>query len=181
MHPHRKIKGVHEPVTPLEFRAVKDKLHCATSRKVAGSIPDGVTELFQWLNPSGRTVALGTNLSLGGGGVKGGRCVGLTILPPSSADCLEILGASTSWNPKGLSRACSGKALPKINNHNTYVTCDRDSARVVVATLRAGRQRTPFCILSKDKNISFLQKYLYCVWGLLVLLYSQHLGRFLGA
>jgi hypothetical protein len=30
--------------------------HCATSRKVAGSIPDGVTETFQWLNPSGRTM-----------------------------------------------------------------------------------------------------------------------------
>jgi hypothetical protein len=38
-------------------------------------------------------------LSLGG---KGGRCVGLTTLPPSSADCLEI------WKPKprGTLRAC---------------------------------------------------------------------------
>jgi hypothetical protein len=27
--------------------------HCATSRKVAGSVPDGVTGIFQWLNPSG--------------------------------------------------------------------------------------------------------------------------------
>jgi len=35
---------------------------------------------------------------------KGSRCVGLTILPPSCADCLEILGASTCWNPKCLSR-----------------------------------------------------------------------------
>ena len=32
--------------------------HCATSRKVAGSIPDGVTAIFHWLNPSGRTVTL---------------------------------------------------------------------------------------------------------------------------
>jgi hypothetical protein len=37
-------------------------------------------------------------------GGKGGRCVGLTALPPSCADCLEILGASTSWSLKGLSR-----------------------------------------------------------------------------
>jgi len=29
---------------------------------------------------------------------KGGRYVGLTTLPPSCADCLEICGASTSWN-----------------------------------------------------------------------------------
>jgi len=33
--------------------------HCATNRKVAGSIPDGVIRIFHWLNPSGRTVALG--------------------------------------------------------------------------------------------------------------------------
>ena len=33
--------------------------HCATSRKVAGSFPDGVTGIFHWHNPSGRTMALG--------------------------------------------------------------------------------------------------------------------------
>ena len=32
--------------------------HCATSRKVAGSIPDGVIGIFYWHNPSGRTMAL---------------------------------------------------------------------------------------------------------------------------
>ena len=37
-------------------------------------------------------------------GGKGGRCVGLTIVPPSSADCLEI------WELKlpGTLRACPG-------------------------------------------------------------------------
>ena len=34
--------------------------HCATNWKVAGSIPDGVTGIFQWLNPSCRIVALGS-------------------------------------------------------------------------------------------------------------------------
>jgi hypothetical protein len=38
--------------------------HCATNRKVAGSIPDGVTGIFQWLNPSGRIVALGSTQPL---------------------------------------------------------------------------------------------------------------------
>jgi len=33
--------------------------YCATSRKVEGSIPDGVIEIFHWRNPSGRTMALG--------------------------------------------------------------------------------------------------------------------------
>jgi hypothetical protein len=32
---------------------------------------------------------------------KGGWCVGLTTLPPSCADCLEILGASNSCRPNG--------------------------------------------------------------------------------
>jgi hypothetical protein len=32
--------------------------HCTKSRKIAGSIPDGVTEIFHWHNPSGRTMAL---------------------------------------------------------------------------------------------------------------------------
>jgi hypothetical protein len=36
-------------------------------------------------------------------GFKGGRCLGLTTLPPSCADCFEM-GAWTSWNPLGLSR-----------------------------------------------------------------------------
>ena len=35
--------------------------NCATSRKVAVSIPDGVTGIFQWHNPSGRTMTLGSN------------------------------------------------------------------------------------------------------------------------
>jgi hypothetical protein len=37
----------------------------------------------------------------------GGRCVWLT-LPPSCADFLGTLGASTSWSPKGLSRPLLG-------------------------------------------------------------------------
>jgi hypothetical protein len=32
--------------------------HCATSWKVVGSIPDGVTGIFHWPNPSGCTMAL---------------------------------------------------------------------------------------------------------------------------
>ena len=32
----------------------------------------------------------------------------LATLPPSCADCLEILGASKSWSPQGLSRVEMG-------------------------------------------------------------------------
>jgi len=33
--------------------------HCATNRKVAGSIPNSLIGIFHWHNPSGRTIALG--------------------------------------------------------------------------------------------------------------------------
>jgi len=88
--------------------------HCATSQKVAGSIPDSVIAIFYCHNPSGHVVDSISNRNeyqgyfLGGGGGEGGRGVGLTSLPPSCSDCLEI------WEPQ-LSetlRASTGFALP---------------------------------------------------------------------
>jgi hypothetical protein len=85
--------------------------HCAVSQKITGSIPDGVIGIFHCLNPSGRTNGPGADLTSKRNGCwgylladKGSRCVGLTTLTLSCADRLEILGVSTSWNPKGLSR-----------------------------------------------------------------------------
>jgi hypothetical protein len=37
-----------------------DMQHYATNRQVAASIPDGVIGIFQWHNPSGLTLALGS-------------------------------------------------------------------------------------------------------------------------
>jgi len=37
---------------------------CATNRKVAGSIPDGVIGIFHWHNPSSHTMALGSTQPL---------------------------------------------------------------------------------------------------------------------
>jgi hypothetical protein len=71
-----------------------------TSRKAAGSIPDGVVRMFYRQNPSGRTMALGSTQPLTEGntrnisGSKGGRCVGLRALPSSCTNCLEI------WEPQ---------------------------------------------------------------------------------
>jgi hypothetical protein len=78
--------------------------HCATSRKVAGSITDGVTGIFHWHNSFGRPGIDSGVTEIFPGGVKGGRWVGLTTLPPSCADCLEI------WEPQppGTLRACPG-------------------------------------------------------------------------
>jgi hypothetical protein len=38
--------------------------YCATNQKVAGSIPDGVVEFFIDINPSDRTMALGSTQPL---------------------------------------------------------------------------------------------------------------------
>ena len=38
--------------------------HCVTSQKVAGSIPDGVSGIFHWHDPSGRNMALGSTQPL---------------------------------------------------------------------------------------------------------------------
>jgi len=87
--------------------------HCATSRKVADSIPDGFTVIFHSHNPSGRTMVLGltqplTEMSTRSiswrGGVKAAGALRLTTLPPSCAECLEI------WEPQppGTLSACPG-------------------------------------------------------------------------
>ena len=85
--------------------------HSATSRDVASAIPDGVIGIFHWHNPSGRTMTLGLTQPLKemstrniSWRVKASWCIGLTTLPPSWADCLEI------WEPQppGILRACPG-------------------------------------------------------------------------
>ena len=76
--------------------------HCAISRKVAVSIPDGFTGSFNWHNPSACTMTLGPNVTCG---VKRPVLRGYkltTFLCRFSWN----LGASTCWNPQGLSKDC---------------------------------------------------------------------------
>jgi hypothetical protein len=96
--------------TPRKYSWYLFLMHYATSRKVAGSILDGVTGIFYGYNLSGLTMALGTiqplteivtrNIFW----VKSGRCVVLAILPPSCANCLKIREPQTPGNL----RACQG-------------------------------------------------------------------------
>ena len=88
--------------------------HCATSRKVAGSIPDGVIGFFHLHNFSGRAMALGSTQPLT---EMSTRNVSWGLRRPvRRADNLTSfmcrlscnLGASTSWNPQGLSRPVMG-------------------------------------------------------------------------
>ena len=88
--------------------------HCATSRKVAGSIPDIVIGVFHGHDPSGRTMALWLTQPLTEMSTRniswGQR------RPVRRADNLTTfmcrlswnMGASDSWNPQGLSRPVMG-------------------------------------------------------------------------
>jgi hypothetical protein len=85
--------------------------HCTTSRKVAGSIPDGPIDIFYLFNPSGRSVAVGATQPLILNEYQGyllgctvGRCLGLTTLQYSPAYLLGIQGAK----PLGAVRECPG-------------------------------------------------------------------------
>jgi hypothetical protein len=93
----------------LMYPSVKDipGHEVVTCRKVRGLITDGGHS--NW-NFSCRTVAPGSTQPLKEKYQQyllegmGSRCVSLTTLPPLCGECLEILGASDSWRPKGLSR-----------------------------------------------------------------------------
>ena len=84
--------------------------HYATSRKVAGSIPDGVAGIFHLYNPSGRTMALGSTQPLTEMSTR--NIPWRERRPLRRADNLTTfmcrlscsLGASNFWNPQGLSR-----------------------------------------------------------------------------
>ena len=88
--------------------------HCATSQKVAGSIPDGVIGIFHWHNPSSCSLVLGItqpltemstgNISWGERWLVRRADNVTTFMCRLSWD----LGASTSWNSQGLSRPVMG-------------------------------------------------------------------------
>jgi hypothetical protein len=87
-------------------------MHCTTSRKVVGSIPDSVIDIFHWHNPSCRTMALGliqplsemsTGLILEGYRRPVCRANNLTTFMCRLSWNLEV---STYWNSQDLHRNC---------------------------------------------------------------------------
>ena len=69
--------------------------------------------LFYWLNPTSHTMAMVSTQPVTEYqgyllGDLGGQCIRLVTLPPSCANCLEILGAPAVCSPKGLSRPVQG-------------------------------------------------------------------------
>jgi hypothetical protein len=103
--------------------------HCATSRKVAGSIPDGVIAYFHWHNPSDRTMALGSTQPLTE--ISTRNISWEWRQPVLRADNLTTfmcrlsynLWASTSWNPQGLSRSVMGLLYLFIEHTTLHFIC----------------------------------------------------------
>jgi hypothetical protein len=123
---------------------------CATSRKVAGSIPNGINRFFNdlilpaALRPWEATQVV-TQMSNRG---KGGRCVGLTTLSPSCVECLEVLGNSTSWNPLGPVQDCNGIDISKEEwkkNHKKSLSLSLSTSSVPTSEYVNSRTRTTVC------------------------------------
>ena len=96
--------------------------HCATSRKVAGSIPDAVTGIFHWHNPSGRTEALGSTQPLTEMSTRnicwGVKAAGVYGWQPYHLHVLIVLksGSLSLLEPWGPVQACNGIALPYLSS-----------------------------------------------------------------
>ena len=106
----KKIKSQKKPNLQcyIVFCRIQFSMRCATSRKVPGSIPGGVTGFFIDIFPSDRTMTVGSTTqplvkmntrNIHGG--KGGRCVRLTTYH-HTVPLSRNLGALSSQTPLGL-------------------------------------------------------------------------------
>ena len=92
--------------------------HCATSRKVAGSIPDDVIGILHWHNASCRTMALGSTRPLTETSTRniswGVKAAGAYGWQPYHLHVPIVLksGSLNLLQPSGPVQACNGIALP---------------------------------------------------------------------
>jgi hypothetical protein len=105
-------------------------------------IPDGVIGIFHRHNLSSRTMALGSTQSLTEMSTrnifwsKGGRCIGLTTLPPSCVDYFKI------WEPQppGTLRACSRPVMGLLG-----LSASDSLPLVICAAVRSRQQAKLSC------------------------------------
>ena len=125
--------------------------HCTASRKVTGLIPNGLTGIFHWQSfqlHCGPGVDLASSRNeyqkyfLGGKG-----CVGLTTLPLSCADHLEI------WEPEppGTLRACPGM----YRDCFTFYPCTYSSSKWLGVMISA-RGKIVFLYISSSSSGTYI-------------------------
>jgi hypothetical protein len=94
--------------------------HCATSWKVASSIPDGVTGIFHWPNPSWLTLALELTQPLTEMSTRdiswGVKATGAYGWQPYHFHVPIVLksGSPNLLEPSGTVQTCNGIALPFV-------------------------------------------------------------------
>ena len=132
--------------------------HCATIRKVVGSIPSSIIGIFHWHTLSCRTMAMGSTPPLNRNEYqahilqgKDGRCGGLAALPFSCADCIEI------WEhlPPEIFRACT----------LIHLFCLRDKRPAIARTM--AHPSPLFCLLLSRSTVIRLWRHL-ADWIILV-------------
>ena len=107
-------------------------------------------------------------------GCKGGQCVGLITMPPSCANCLEILGSSIFWSPKGLPSFVYPEQLVKtqLQYRNTVFGLDRTSSFSFMMTANLLQQysdthrqiqKDPSSKVSFPGRYKYLRKTVLCV------------------
>jgi hypothetical protein len=96
--------------------------HCATILKVMGSIPDGITGIFHWHNPSNLTVALGSTQLEYQKYFLVVKAAGASAWQPYHLHVPIVLksGSLNLLEPSGPVQACNGIALFLITFLFTY-------------------------------------------------------------
>ena len=149
--------------------------YSATSRKVAVSIPDGVTGIFHWRHPYGSTMTLEsiqllTKMSTWiSHGVKGGRCLGLITL--------LSLCASTSLNTQNLYRDCCNPSigLPFGNRRNWPQKSTLSSEPVVYFDIVPTYFSTVVKVLCYKLEVHWFDSR-WCHWNFSLTSFRSHYG-----
>ena len=149
--------------------------HCATSREVAGSIPDSVIGIFHWHDPSCRTMVLGltqpptdvntSNIScwVKAAGAQGWQPYHLHVIIVLKYGSLNLLESS------GPVQACNGIALP------FYLICDRFVMNLPTWTPDDFHLRTVFTFRQFENLATYymIQTQLKLAWNLSLLCSSS--------
>ena len=141
---------------------------CATNRKVAGSIPAGVIGIFHWPKILPIAIWPWDRLSLYRNeyqehflGVKGGRCIRLTTLPPSCA-VVMISGNLNFQEPSGPLQAFFHYHLTTIQSNlpTPGLFSLSSDHRPIKSAYSTGLARTYYFLNLTSKVMHFLLGYI---------------------